>query len=64
MPEQPLNSACGTLEPCAKPDAPSQSSQEGQYSHAALLERITAPYGVRPEVEFVQIAALVENVRA
>jgi len=30
----------------------------------ALLERITALYGVRPAVEFVQIATLVENARA
>ena len=30
----------------------------------ALLERVTGLYGVRPSVEFVQIAALVENVRA
>ena len=30
----------------------------------ALLERVTALYGVRPGVEFVQIAALVENARA
>jgi hypothetical protein len=29
-----------------------------------LLERITTLYGVRPNVEFVQIATLVENVRA
>ena len=29
-----------------------------------LLERVTALYGVRPTVEFVQIAALVENARA
>jgi len=29
-----------------------------------LLERVTALYGVRPSVEFVQIAALVENTRA
>jgi heme-degrading monooxygenase HmoA len=29
-----------------------------------LLERVTGLYGVRPSVEFVQIAALVENVRA
>jgi hypothetical protein len=28
----------------------------------ALLERVTGLYGVRPSVEFVQIAALVENV--
>jgi hypothetical protein len=30
----------------------------------ALLERVTGLYGVRPSVEFVQIAALVENTRA
>jgi heme-degrading monooxygenase HmoA len=30
----------------------------------ALLERVTSLYDVRPTVEFVQIAALVENVRA
>ena len=29
----------------------------------ALLERVTGLYGVRPGVEFVQIAALVENAR-
>ena len=29
-----------------------------------LLERVTGLYGVRPLVEFVQIAALVENTRA
>ena len=29
-----------------------------------LLERLTGLYGVRPSVEFVQIATLVENVRA
>jgi heme-degrading monooxygenase HmoA len=28
-----------------------------------LLERVTDLYGVRPTVEFVQIAALVENTR-
>src|SRR5579862_1145378 len=27
----------------------------------ALLERVTGLYGVRPEVEFVQVATLVEN---
>lgn len=27
----------------------------------AMLERVTGLYGVRPEVEFVQVAALVEN---
>ena len=30
----------------------------------ALLEGVTGLYGVRPSVEFVQIAALVENGRA
>ena len=30
----------------------------------ALLERITGLYGVRPDVEFVQIAMLVENARS
>ncbi len=30
----------------------------------ALLERITALYGVRPRVQFVQIATLVENTRS
>ena len=30
----------------------------------ALLERVTGLYGVRPGVEFVQIASLVENGRA
>jgi heme-degrading monooxygenase HmoA len=29
-----------------------------------LLDRVTGLYGVRPTVEFVQIATLVENVRA
>ena len=29
----------------------------------ALVERVTSLYGVRPSVEFVQIAALVENSR-
>jgi len=29
---------------------------------ASLLERVSGLYGVRPDVEFVQIAALVENV--
>ena len=28
-----------------------------------LLERVTGVYGVRPSVEFVQIATLVENLR-
>jgi hypothetical protein len=30
----------------------------------ALLERITGLYGVRPRVEFVQVATLVDNARA
>jgi hypothetical protein len=30
----------------------------------ALLERVTGLYGVRPSVEFVRIAALVENAHA
>jgi heme-degrading monooxygenase HmoA len=30
----------------------------------ALLERVTSLYGVRPSVEFVQIATLVENPQA
>ena len=30
----------------------------------ALLERVADLYGVRPKVEFVQIATLVENARA
>jgi hypothetical protein len=29
----------------------------------ALLERVSGLYGVRPSVEFVEIAALVENYR-
>jgi heme-degrading monooxygenase HmoA len=29
----------------------------------ALIDRVTRLYGVRPGVEFVQIATLVENVR-
>ena len=29
-----------------------------------LLERVAGLYGARPDVEFVQIAALVENTRA
>ena len=29
-----------------------------------LLERVTGLYGVRPSLEFVQIASLVENVRS
>lgn len=30
----------------------------------ALLERVTGLYGVRPDVEFVQVASLVENARS
>ena len=29
----------------------------------ALVERVTGLYGVRPSVDFVQVAALVENAR-
>jgi len=29
----------------------------------ALLEQVAGLYGVRPSIEFVQIAALVENIR-
>ena len=29
-----------------------------------LVERVTGLYGVRPSIEFVQIATLVENVQA
>jgi hypothetical protein len=29
-----------------------------------LLQRVTGLYGVRPDVEFVQVATLVENMRA
>jgi hypothetical protein len=29
-----------------------------------LLERVTSLYGVRPSIDFVQIATLVENARA
>jgi hypothetical protein len=29
-----------------------------------LLQRVTSLYGVRPNVDFVQIATLVENIRA
>jgi len=31
---------------------------------AEILERVTGLYGVRPTIEFVQIATLVENARA
>ena len=34
------------------------------FFNAALLERVTGLYGVRPGVEFVQIATLVENAKA
>jgi hypothetical protein len=41
-------------------------SEEGAraFFSEALLERITGLYGVRPSVEFVQVAALVENAGA
>jgi hypothetical protein len=29
-----------------------------------LLQRVTSLYGVRPEVDFVEVATLVDNVRA
>ena len=35
-----------------------------RFFSADLLERIAGVYGVRPRVEFVQIATLVENSRA
>src|SRR5499425_1031598 len=38
--------------------------QANEFFTGELLERVTGIYGVRPTVEFVQIAALVENVRA
>ena len=34
------------------------------FFNAELVERVTGLYGVRPSVEFVQIATLVENARA
>jgi hypothetical protein len=41
----------------------SEDAARGFFSDA-LLERITSLYGVRPSVDFVQIAALTENARA
>jgi len=41
----------------------SEEAGEGFFTDQ-LLERVTGLYGVRPSVEFVQIAALVENPRA
>jgi heme-degrading monooxygenase HmoA len=41
----------------------SEDAAKGFFT-AELLERVTGLYGVRPSVEFVQIAALVENDRA
>jgi hypothetical protein len=41
----------------------SEAAAKAFYSDT-LLERITGLYGVRPSVEFVQIAALVENAPA
>lgn len=35
-----------------------------EFFNDELLERITSLYGVRPTIEFVQIAALVENARS
>jgi hypothetical protein len=34
------------------------------FFNEALVERVAGLYGVRPSVEFVEIAALVENARA
>lgn len=34
------------------------------FFNETLLERVTGLYGVRPVVEFVQMATLVENARA
>ena len=36
----------------------------GAFFTAELLERVAGLYGVRPSVEFVEVAALVENVGA
>jgi hypothetical protein len=36
----------------------------GAFFTDELLERVTVLYGVRPTIEFVQIAALVENAKA
>jgi heme-degrading monooxygenase HmoA len=41
----------------------SEEAAEGFFTNA-VLERVTGLYGVRPSVEFVQIAALVENARS
>jgi len=41
----------------------SEDAARAFYSDA-LLQRVTGIYGVRPTVEFVQIATLVENARA
>ena len=40
----------------------SEAAAKGFFTDA-LVERVTSLYGVRPSVEFVQIATLVENVR-
>ena len=41
----------------------SEDAAKGFFTEA-LLERLTGLYGVRPGIEFVQIATLVENTRA
>jgi hypothetical protein len=41
----------------------SEDAAEGFFT-AELTERVTGLYGVRPTIEFVQIAALVENAAA
>ncbi|HKW01945.1 MAG TPA: hypothetical protein VJN96_19110 [Vicinamibacterales bacterium] len=41
----------------------SEEAARAFFSHE-VLERVTSLYGMRPSVEFVQIATLVENARA
>jgi hypothetical protein len=38
-------------------------SEEAAFFTDELLERVAGLYGVRPSVEFVQIATFVENIR-
>jgi hypothetical protein len=63
-----LRSKASTLN-CAKREARNFYVWESEDTARAfftdeLLERVTGLYGVRPTVEFVQIATLVENLRA
>ena len=65
---QGLHSKAFTLNP-AKREATNFYVWESEGAAKAfftdeLLDRVTGLYGVRPTVEFVQIAELVENVRA